>query len=126
MREKSIQQQIILAMNGQPDVRMFRNNVGVAFQGRPKYEGHDEVTLLRPRRIKFGLCEGSPDLVGWKTIEITPEMVGQKMAVFVGMEVKQADGRVRGNQERFLKVLQAAGGIAGIVRSVEDAESIIE
>jgi hypothetical protein len=51
-------------------------------------------------------------------ITITPEMVGQQVAVFASIEVKTPTGRIRPEQQAWLETVQAAGGIAGVARSV--------
>ena len=110
MTEQQIQQQIRIACShGQ--TRLFRNNTGTLRDqhGRP---------------VQFGLCKGSADLIGWRTITITPEMVGQQVAVFLSIEVKTATGRLRPEQRQWLDAVQSAGGIAGVARSVEDAERL--
>ena len=109
--EQSIQQHIRLAC-GTGDTRLFRNNTGTLRDqhGRP---------------VQFGLCKGSADLIGWRTITVTPEMVGQQVAVFTSIEVKTATGRIRPEQQQWLDAVQAAGGIAGVARSVEDAEALL-
>ncbi len=56
---------------------------------------------------------------------ITPEMVGQQVAVFTSIEVKSSTGRVRPEQQQWIDAVQAAGGIAGVARSVEDAQSLL-
>ena len=91
---------------------MFRNNTGTLRDqhGRP---------------VTFGLCKGSADLIGWRTLTITPDMVGQQVAVFTSIEVKTPTGRVQPEQKQWLEAVQAAGGIAGIARSVEDAEALL-
>jgi ribosomal protein S19 len=38
--------------------------------------------------VQFGLCKGSADLIGWKRVTVTPEMVGSTVAVFTSIEVK--------------------------------------
>ena len=68
---------------------------------------------------------GGGDLLGWRTVEVTPEMVGQQLAVFTSIEVKTRTGKLRPEQEQWLKVVRAAGGIAGVARSVEDAEALV-
>jgi len=109
--EQRIQQEIRLAIS-KGDCRVFRNNTGTLrdANGRP---------------VQFGLCKGSADLIGWRTITITPEMVGQRIAVFTSIEVKTPTGRVQPEQKQWLEAVQAAGGIAGIARSVEDAEALL-
>jgi len=108
--EQQIQQHIRLALSRGP-VRLYRNNTGTLRDqhGRP---------------VSFGLCKGSADLIGWTTRTITPDMVGQQVAVFTSIEVKTATGRLRPEQRQWLEVVQAAGGIAGVARSVEDAQGL--
>ena len=110
MSEQQIQQEIRVAISNGA-TRVFRNNTGTLRDqnGRP---------------VTFGLCKGSADLIGWTTREITPDMVGQRVAVFTSIEVKTATGRVRPEQKQWMEAVQAAGGIAGIARSVEDAERL--
>ena len=52
-------------------------------------------------------------------------MVGQQVAVFTSIEVKSPTGRVRPEQQQWIDAVQAAGGIAGVARSVEDAQSLL-
>lgn len=109
--EQTIQQQIRLACSTGP-VRLFRNNTGTLRDqhGRP---------------VTFGLAKGSADLIGWKRVAITPDMVGQQVAVFTSIEVKTSTGRLRPEQQQWLDAVQAAGGIAGVARSVSDAEALL-
>lgn len=85
---------------------LFRNNVGTAYQ---EYNGVKRI-------INFGLCKGSSDLIGWTEVTITPEMVGQKMAIFTAIEVKLEKGKVSKEQENFINQVNGAGGIAKIER----------
>ena len=105
--EQSIQQHIRLTCSTGA-TRLFRNNTGTLLDrnGRP---------------VQFGLAKGSADLIGWTTRTITPDMVGQQVAVFTSIEVKSATGRLRPDQRQWMEAVQAAGGIAGVARSVEDA-----
>jgi len=108
--EQRIQQEIRLAIS-HGDIKVFRNNTGTLRDqhGRP---------------VQFGLCKGSADLIGWRTVTVTPEMVGQRIAVFTSIEVKTPTGRLRPEQQQWLDAVQAAGGIAGVARSVEDAQRL--
>jgi hypothetical protein len=111
--ETTLQQQIRLALGTRPDARLFRNQVG---------------SLPDPRTgrlVTFGLARGSADLIGWRTVVVTPDMVGQRLAVFTSIEIKTPTGRVRPEQQAWLGVVRGAGGIAGIARSVTDAESVL-
>lgn len=111
--ETDLQQRIRLALGTQPDLRIFRNQVG---------------SLPDPRTgrlVTFGLARGSADLIGWRTVTITPDMVGQRLAVFTSVEVKTPHGRIAPGQQHWLRAVQGAGGIAGIARSVPDALRIV-
>ena len=52
-------------------------------------------------------------------------MEEQKMAQFVALEVKSATGRATKEQSQFLEHITAAGGCAGVVRSVGDADLVL-
>lgn len=112
--ETKIQQEIRLGLGTRDDVRLFRNQVGQLPDPRTG------------RPVQFGLAKGSADLVGWKTIEVTPDMVGQRLAVFTSIEVKTPTGRPTTYQKAWLTAVDKAGGIAGIARSVDDALRIVE
>ena len=112
--ETKIQQEIRLGLGTRDDVRLFRTQVGQLPDPRTG------------RPVQFGLAKGSADLVGWKTIEVTPDMVGQRVAVFTSIEVKTPTGRPTQYQRAWLEAVGNAGGIAGVARSVEDAVAIID
>jgi hypothetical protein len=109
--EQRIQQEIRLAIS-HGDTKVFRNNTGTLkdANGRP---------------VQFGLCKGSADLIGWRTVTVTPEMVGTQVAVFLSIEVKTPTGRLRPEQRQWLDAVQAAGGVAGVARSVDDARALL-
>lgn len=111
--ETTLQQQIRLALGTRSDLRLFRNQVGQLPDPRTG------------RPVQFGLARGSADLIGWRTITITPDMVGQQLAVFTSIEVKTPTGRIRPEQQAWLTAVQTAGGIAGIARSVRDSEEML-
>jgi hypothetical protein len=101
--------------------RLFTNVIGLAWVGIPsRVPGADAVLLQRARRVRFGLCPGSADLIGYKLVTITPEMVGSILPVFAAIEVKTPTGRVKPEQEQFLFMVNAAGGYGKVVRAVED------
>ena len=111
--ETTLQQQIRLTLGTNPDARLFRNQVG---------------SLPDPRTgrlVTFGLARGSADLIGWRIITITPGMVGSKVAVFTSIEVKTPTGRVRPEQHAWMAAVSGAGGIAGIARSIQDANDLL-
>lgn len=92
--------------------RLFRNNVGV-------------LRDARGRHVRYGLCPGSADLIGWVPYRILPEHVGQTVARFTAVEVKAATGRATPAQTAFLAAVRRAGGVAFVARSEEDAVSLL-
>jgi hypothetical protein len=99
---------------------------------------HPELALHRNKRrlatpvgghqpIMLGWGEdGAADWIGYRTITITPGMVGQRLAQFVAIEAKRAEGGVvSGAQEDFLNAVKDAGGVAGVARNAEDAEGLL-
>lgn len=111
--ETDLQQRIRLALGTLPEVRAFRNQVG---------------SLPDPhtgRLVTFGLARGSADLIGWRTVTVTPDMVGRRLAVFTSIEVKTPTGRLTPQQRHWLEAVHRAGGVAGVARSVPDALRIV-
>lgn len=134
--EHPIQQRILLAC-GSGDRRLWRNNVGTGWAGKSKRvtAGNlravavglrpGDVVIRAARPLHAGLCVGSSDLIGLRSLEITPELVGQRLAQFVALEVKTASGVVSPKQRAFLRLAQELGGVAAVCRSVEEAEQLL-
>ena len=112
--ETEIQQRIRLALGTRSDLRLFRNQVGQLPDPRTG------------RPVQFGLARGSADLIGWRTITVTPDMVGQRLAVFTSIEVKTPTGRLTPAQHNWLGAVRSAGGMAGVARSIADALQIVD
>ncbi len=90
--------------------RLFRNNCG-------------NLQDKNGMWVKYGVANpGGSDLIGWKPVFITPDMVGKVVAVFTAIEVKSPKGRMdkEGNQQHFLDAVNAAGGIGKCVRDVRE------
>lgn len=111
--ETTLQNEIRLALGKRANVRMFRNNVGL-------FKTQDG------RNVQTGLCVGSSDLIGFQSLTITPEMIGQKIAVFTAIEVKTEKGKVSPQQDKFIEMVARFGGIGAIVRSVDDAMDVLK
>jgi hypothetical protein len=132
MSEQQTQQQIRLAL-GRGNVRLFRNNVGTGWAGQATKIQRRGMVAVEPgdvivrqgRPVQFGLCKGSSDLIGLRSITIGPEHVGTTMAVFAAVEVKSPTGRLTAEQQSFIDTVQSMGGMSGIARSVDDARSIL-
>jgi hypothetical protein len=85
----------------QGDVRLFINNTGQWQDGVGNW-------------IRYGLCVGSSDLIGWRTIF--------RIAQFVALEVKTGKGRLTKEQMSFGEQVERMGGVFACVRSVDDAK----
>lgn len=103
---------------GRGPCRLLRNNVGAL----PAPDG---------RLVRYGLGQsgasrvvGTSDLIGWRSRDITPDMVGQTIAQFVAIEVKDR-GRATPEQLTWLDAVTRAGGLAGVARSPDDARTIL-
>lgn len=90
-------------------LRVFRNNCGIFFteQGTP---------------TRSGLCKGSGDLIGW----IPAGWIGNDRSIFLSIETKTGTGRVRPEQESWLKAVNDSGGVAIICRPGDDVVGMIK
>lgn len=130
-KEHALQNTIRNALAGR--ALIFRANVGKAWQSNdvvkvprqiPVVMGPRDVLLKNARPFETGLPPGFSDLFGLVAVEITPDMVGQKLAVFTALEVKDG-ARVSPLQRNFINAVNDNGGRAGVVRSVDDAERLV-
>lgn len=123
-KEKTLIKSNLAALDPETQ-RRFRINAGMAWTGNQirgpeilKYLNRVGVKncllIVKPRPF-IGAPEGFPDVIGWDTVEITPDMVGQKIAVFVGDEYK-ATGRLSRVQKIFGDLLTRMGGRFRVVR----------
>lgn len=118
MTEEEIKDAIRIKYGLREDIKLFTNPVGNGWMGTEGKTLRDGVLLLHPRRIKFGLAVGSSDLIGWIT--------QHGIARFLALEVKTKSGSATPAQENFVAQVKASGGIAGIVRSVDDVEKLLQ
>ena len=94
-------------------VHLFRNNVGV-------------LTNEKGVPVRYGLANDSPnvnkaiksgDLIGWRSVQITPSHVGQIIAQFVSRECKERGWHYTGNEREqaqlaWAQFVVSAGGDA--------------
>lgn len=135
MRESEFAKRVLLAVHKIPGVRLFRNNVGKAWIGnraRKLKPGETvraqggEVLLYNGRPFHAGLVNGSGDYIGWRETTVTPDMVGQRVAIFTSMENKTPGDRMRKGQKTWHQRVLEAGGISVIARSPEQAFADLE
>lgn len=102
--------------------RLWSANSGKAYQGQlVKVNGRQALINLR---VFTGMDTGFPDMVGFESIEITHDMVGKKVAVFVGSEIKASKGeKLSKKQIDFKNLLIKMGGIHREHRPKETIEN---
>jgi len=105
MGQKDLINQYLI--NLQKNERVFRINAGMGWTGKVTHKG--KFVIIENPYPLHAAPTGWPDLCGWETIKITPDMVGQKIAVFKGVEVK-ATGKLSDDQERFRDLILKMGG----------------
>lgn len=121
MNETKIRNKIFKEIGGRQDCRLFRNNCGMAVYFSDKNGGRKE------RRVKYGVCNpGGSDLIGWRSITITPDMIGDRLAVFLAIETKAPKKGPNKNQKNFIYQVKTAGGLAGSARNIPEALKIID
>jgi len=91
----------VLCKAGSP-VRLWRNNVG---------SWKDDAGVW----VSYGLGKGSADLVGL--------IVGTGR--FLGVEIKTPTGRQSDEQKAWAATIRSYGGVAIVLRSVEEAEAFL-
>lgn len=127
--EHELQSRILLALGALPNVRIFRNNSASGWAGKLVSKNPDgSVTIAHARPLHAGLIKGSGDLIGWKvTREINVETGAPVLtAQFLSIEVKTSTGRPTPEQLNWRDRIILSGGIAGIVRSVEEALALVK
>ena len=98
---------IRLALGQDERVVLWRNNTGTAMQDYG-------AAGLRP--LRYGLAVGSSDLIGI----VAPH------GRLIALEVKTSTGRVTREQQQFLTLVEKMGGVARVVRSVDDAVRAVD
>lgn len=111
MREQDLQNRIRVALSEYGVI--FRTNAGKYWQGKRVWCEQFNEYVLRDIRPVTGLPVGFSDTL----------FVGKDKVAFI--EIKTPRGRVRPEQENFIKVMRSYGHRAGVARSVEDAIRIV-
>ena len=120
MKENNIQSLIMIAFS--KFGRIFRNNTGMGWAGKSRRMPNNDVVIRDARPLHAGLCIGSSDLIGFSVVEITPEMVGKKVAVFTAIEVKKPKQKPTIEQQQFISTVTDMGGIAFVATSTDDVD----
>jgi hypothetical protein len=132
--ETDLVRRIMLRLGIITGVRLFRNNTGQAWIGKSirftKKQTVNvqvgDVLIQNARVLHAGLCKGSSDLIGFRSVTVTPEMVGKPIAAFMAIEVKTASGRATDEQKAFIETVNRFGGLAFIAKSEAEAEEFFK
>ena len=112
--EADVLHDIRQAVKTHPRVTLYRNNRG-------------QVILPSGGRLTYGVGpNGAADLLGWREVRITADMVGEKIAQFTALEVKRPGAKPDPEQRAFLDAVYAAGGCSGWADTVEAALAVVE
>jgi len=95
-----------------PGVKLYRNNRGVA-----QFGNHTVAFGVGPR--------GGSDFIGYRTVKITPDMVGSEIAQFCALEAKAPGKLLDPDQRKFIDSVRAAGGHAAMIDSIHDLQFFV-
>jgi hypothetical protein len=91
--------------------RLWRANSGKGWAGKFIDAKNGILKLANFGRLEL-FPPGTPDMIGFDSMIITPEMVGQRVAVFVGSELKATkNDKLNKDQRNFKNLLIKMGGI---------------
>lgn len=135
MKEHPVRQRIRLQVGGLQDVILLSNPSGLGVVGdiQKFTPGAERAIVLDPRYISFGLGakpgkgKGGefPDLIGLRCVKITPDMVGQEIGQFVGLEIKAPGKTPTAGQLEKIALLRSFGALAGWATSEGEAMEIL-
>jgi hypothetical protein len=85
-------------------------------------------TKIKGVWVSGGLGTGTPDIVGFDSIVVTPSMVGKKFARIVGLELKNPNGKGRASdeQKQCIAMWQSHGAIALISSDFDEIKTTFE
>ena len=131
MAERELIDKILMAAS-RLGARLFRVNTALAWTGEVQrsngsgkqavFLGPRDVVIRNARPLHAGLVKGGADTIGWTPVEIKPEHVGRKVAVFTALECKTGKLKLTDEQAKFLAAVEAAGGIARVARDPADID----
>ncbi len=114
----------ILREHSNGATRVFRQNAGMAYQGRVVERTPHRLILAPWYPIRLGIA-GMSDLGGLTSVLVTESMLGQQVGIDIAIECKAGRARPTEEQAAYIAMVQRLGGRAGIARSVEEAGRII-
>lgn len=117
MSEKTILNHIQLLVSKMSG-RIFRNNVGLSWQGDVHRLKNGDILIKNPRPVKYGLCVGSSDLIGFIPVKINHSHLNKTLAVFTGIEIKTGSLKPTSDQINWHNMVKNNGGISIITNKI--------
>jgi hypothetical protein len=135
--EKEIQDEIRSALSPISDVTCFRNNSGRVWltieellrAGIPSPWAEKVVAYCRRKfgNLRFGLGEGSADLIGSVTVRVTlPSGVVTDVPITLAIEVKRPGEKRSDAQERWAAYVRSKAWRVSVCTSAEEALAFVE
>lgn len=127
LRHEEIVRKIMLKWTEEKRGRLFKNDNGKAWRGRCTDErmidGRRTVELFGAVLIKYGLCPGSSDLIGWELAEyIDSNYQPVTIPIFCAIEVKTGGDRVKEQQKNWLDTVSRMGGRSYLAKEDESPD----
>jgi hypothetical protein len=116
-RENVIQAEVRLALGRERDLVLYRNSVGVAKEWDART--HTE------RVIRYGLANGSADLVGVLTVRVAFNGAERALGRFFALEVKRPGEQPTAEQKQWATLMRARGAFVATVCSADDARAAL-
>lgn len=114
MKETNVQNLSLIEASKDKDCMIWRNQCGLFYtrDGRP---------------VNIGI-KGTPDSLAVVQMEITPDMVGKKIGVAVGIEFKtlKKGSKQRTDQELWQANFERRSGVYAIVRDPSEVSELIK
>lgn len=111
--------------------RLFRQNVGLAWVGKADRITRQQSVTVKPGDVVIRNARpfhaghaGMSDLGGWVPVVVTPDMVGQTVAIVVQAEIKTGT-KASQEQRDWIAAVKRFGGRAGVARNEEELAAII-
>ena len=92
----------------------YRNNRGTAFTKQGQF-----ISFGIPEPRKGELMRGG-DRIGFDVVEITPDMIGSKVAIFTSIEIKGYGDHIRAGQDKWHNFVLDNGGHSEIWKEKKD------
>lgn len=122
--EQVAQQKILLRFGALPDLRIWRQNTGQAWQpltpaAREAFRRLRETMPGGFRPVMYG-TKGAADIQGILAVSGRRDVTDEAIGRFLAVEVKSERGRLSEDQERWGAMVKSQGGIYVVAKNEDD------